>query len=269
MALYSSENCLPAHRLHFTWAGWPKDGTAFSPAPPPRLVSEWTTALVPDGIHVLSHHWESGLIQLTCRTEPAVAPIFFTQRVKGRLQHAARQLGQSMEFSRKVGMRAIGENISDVVIAYVREQLDHAELADPRYVESLARQAIDDPVVNLTEPSETHSGRYWYNLHLVMVVAGRYRIGREDCLLRLRAAAQDAAQETGCRIKALAIMPDHVHIAMRGHLDLPPVEIGVAFQNRMSVGCRLWDDRFYVGTFGEYGLRVVLTASRRACPAGG
>ena len=274
---------------------------------------------------LLAHNWQPHAIQFTFRVEPHVAPVLFTQRVKGRLQHALRQgpagefplppgklagsvlsgelavpprdlasreaefrplpgkpagspphrapdkpagsqaqslptaAGSAVRFSRKVGMRAIGENISEVVIGYVREQLAHVDLADARYRATLAEQAIEDANVNLAAPSEANSGRYWYNLHLIMVLAGRFRLGREEGLLRLRPAAQATASQENCAIKVLAIMPDHIHIALRGNIERSPVAIGVAFQNALAAaaGCWLFQDRFYVSSFGEYGLAAV------------
>ena len=156
-------------------------------------------------------------------------------------------------------MRAIGANLSAEVVGYVRAQLAHADLADPRYRATLAAQAIEDGAVDLAQPSETNSGRYWYNLHLVMVLDARYRIGREDGLLRLRPAAVQAARDGGCRIKALAIMPDHVHVALRGNVETAPSNTGLGFQNALAqaVGCRAFQERFYVGSFGEYSLDAV------------
>jgi REP element-mobilizing transposase RayT len=277
----------------------------FPPLPRDPFLSDLAAAWRKDGFELLAHNWRPEQIQFTFRVQPDVAPVLFTQRVKGRLEHALRdhmsrefplprdklagngaspdKIARSgsppgdlaspeaqfqtlsakstgnVRFSRKVGMRAIGENITDVVIRYVREQLAHVDLADPRYRATLVEQAIEDPALDLASPVETNSGRYWYNLHLVMVLAGRHRLGREDGALRLRPAGLDVAARTGCAVKALAIMPDHIHIALRGNIARSPVEIGVSFQNALAdaAGCRLFADRFYVGTFGEYGLRVV------------
>jgi hypothetical protein len=51
-------------------------------------------------------------------------------------------------------------------------QLDTAwKFVDPRFSEMLRRFTIIAPTVALDEPSESNSGRYWYNLHFVLVVA--------------------------------------------------------------------------------------------------
>ena len=256
MAVYPITNNHATHRLHYTWTGWPTDKVVFPPQPTQSFFEALNNALSKDGIHIIGHIWNPSDIQMACRVEPFISPVLFTQRVKGRLQHALRQSGHIVKFSRKVGMRAIGENISDTVIQYIRNQLLHTDLADPRYIETLKEQAMEVPEVILADPSETNSGRYWYNLHLVLVVAGRYRIGTEDFLPQLQASARQAALKHGCTIKALSIMPDHVHVALRGNLEMSPLEIGLAFQNNMASECRLWEDQFYIGTFGEYSLRA-------------
>jgi hypothetical protein len=58
-------------------------------------------------------------------------------------------------------------------------------------------------------------------------------------------------------------MPDHVHIAVRGKIECSPKEIGLAFQNHLAdvVGCKAWQDEFYVGTFSEYEADVIRRVS--------
>ncbi|MFU8780998.1 MAG: transposase, partial [Kiritimatiellia bacterium] len=63
-----------------------------------------------------------------------------------------------------------------------------------------------------------------------------------------------AGEQAGCALKRVAIMPDHMHVALRGNPKLSPQAIALGFQNAAAeaAGCRLWEDQFYVGTFGEY-----------------
>jgi REP element-mobilizing transposase RayT len=53
-------------------------------------------------------------------------------------------------------------------------------------------------------------------------MADRFRITNPEKLGRLRAAAFAAASGTGCRIAALSVMPDHVHMAVRGAIERSP-----------------------------------------------
>lgn len=263
MANYLTQNNHPAHRLFYTWSGWPSEESAspvFSAEPDEAFFAELSGLWKDDGLTLLSRTWKSDLIQLAFAVTPAIAPTFFAQRAKGRLQHALRKVGQSTDFSRKVSVRAIGENITPVVKSYLAQQTERGDFADNRYRATLAAEAFENESLSLAEPTEVRRGRYWYNLHLVMVTAGRFRMGREDFALKLRAAAHETAIQQCCALKSFALMPDHVHLALRGNVDLAPVEIGVAFQNGLgrAAGCRLWNDRFYVGTFSEYALSRIL-----------
>ena len=61
--------------------------------------------------------------------------------------------------------------------------------------------------------------------------------------------------------------PDHLHAAMRGNAELSPEEIALAFQNNLAFVLgqrRVWENTYYVGTFGEYDLKVL-----RGGPSGG
>lgn len=102
-----------------------------------NLVALWNT----DGLTLLTRTWQPDLIQLPFAATPDGAPTFFTQRVKGRLVHALREAESPVDFSRKVGMRAIGENITPVVEHYLAKQTARGEFAPklpPRRVSTAA-----------------------------------------------------------------------------------------------------------------------------------
>ena len=260
--LYTSTNLRPVHRLHFAWTGWPTEGTTLPALPPlDATIGSWET----DGLRLIAQDARPSRIMLTFAAAPDVSPTFIAQRAKGRLQHAWRESGSPVDFSRKVAVRSLGENITDVVENYVRNQLVDVDLADERYRLRLAENAFESRHINLNDPAETNSGRYWYNLHVVFVTCGRYRIGDPDVLERLQDKALRCARDTGLDIKALAVMPDHMHIALRGSPKVSPVQIGVALQNATAraSGTRLWQEHFYVGTFSEYGLGIVRQRAER------
>ena len=253
MTRYSSRNLRPPHDIHYSWTGWPSD--CEFPAPPPlELVPNLAAALKPDGLIVESHTWRPDQIQVTVAAPPEAAPVWIAQRLKGRLDHLLRTQGTPTKFSRKVSLRAIGHNRTETVDRYVRDQLEHVDLADARYRETLASVALNDDTVDLSEPSISSHGRYWYSLHLVFVVAARHRIGGRKFLERLRDRVMDASENQDCALKRVAIMPDHMHVALRGNPSRSPSEIAVGVQEAtaQAAGCRLWDHAFYVGTFGDY-----------------
>jgi REP element-mobilizing transposase RayT len=190
---------------------------------------------------------------------PEMSPVRLTALAKGRVQHALRVAGKPVAFNRKVSLRSIGHSTRDTIEGYVRTQLKRERLADPRFEEELRRLSFHDPRIDLSRPSPTRSGRYWYNLHLVLVVAGRYRVawgvGTDDIQVCYRRIARDGGHE----ISSLSFMPDHVHVALRGNMERSPQEIALEFQNGVAdyMGCRIWEFNYYVGTFSEYTMEAV------------
>ena len=238
-----------AFALRYGWTAWPTAGTSFPAAPPPLPTEAWRR----DGIPLLEQNWTPSEIQLTVSAGPDLAPVDIARLLKGRLQHALRAAGTPCDFSRKIALRALGENTREIVERYIREQLDHADLADPRYREGLRALGFTQEATDLSAPTETNSGRYWYNLHVVLVTDQRYRISRET-----------AGKITGaCRVPSVAecsIMPDHLHLAVKASPEQSPRAVAEFFQLATAKAVRvlgLWKETFYVGTFGEYGLKHV------------
>ncbi len=257
--VYSTSMAFPlVHHLFHSWTGWPSAGM-FPPEPPvlffEALAATWKT----DGLELQSRAWTPEQIQMTFQTEPQVAPVFLAGRVKGRLQHAMRQAGMPCDFSRKTSVRSLGDNRSPEVEAYLRKQAVRAELADGRYRATLQAAGFEDAAVDLSAPTETSRGRYWFNLHLVVVTADRFRIGKEDFLAKVRAGVFAWAEETGSRLKAFAPMPDHVHVAARGNPERSPMELAEALWKSLNcaAGCCLMGENVYAGTFSEYGVGAV------------
>ena len=246
------------HHLFHSWSGWPA-ASAFSPSPPAAFFEALSEAWKADGLELHSRAWTPEQIQLTFQTAPHVAPVFLAARVKGRLQHALRQAAMSCEFSRKTAVRSLGDNRSPEVEGYLRQQAIRAELADERYRATLQAAGFEDAAVDLSAPTETTKGRYWFNLHLVAVTADRFRIGKEDFLDKVRAGVFAWAEETGCRLKAFAPMPNHVHVAARGNPERSPLELAEALWRRLNqaAGCCLMGENLYAGTFSEYGVGAV------------
>lgn len=257
-ALYTAHNLHSVHLLRYDWTGWPAAGTTL-PTQTAGIIRNTAAAWETDGLSLMELRSSADMVQILFRATPPVSPVFFCQRVKGRLHHALRKAGAPADFSRKVSFRSLGENTSEVVERYLRGQTGKADFADQRFREIMRQFTIINESVKLAEPAESNSGRYWYNLHVVLVVANRFRITNPEKLGQIRDAAVTTAGEHGHRIATLAIMPDHVHLALRGNIELSPEEIALEFQNRLALaaGCRVWQDGFYAGTFSEYDLDVI------------
>jgi REP element-mobilizing transposase RayT len=258
--IYSPENLRsPAYHLRFTWSGWPSTGS-FPPAPPIPFWIDLDGLWEKDGLRHLTTNWTPTLIQFTFSVTPQVAPVFFAARVKGRLQHALRRAGTPVQFSRKVAVRTIGDNHTAEVEAYISNQVVKEELADPRFKAFLQGLILKSADVDLSQPSESRSGRYWYNLHLVLVVGGRYRFGDEQHLTTLREWCPRIAAKKGHGLSRLAILPDHLHMALRGKIEQSPEEIALGYMNNLAfaVGqAAIWEFGYYVGSFSEYDMGAV------------
>lgn len=262
---YLAHNLHPAYVLRYDWTGWPTEGTTLPSETVPAALAA-AGAWEADGLRLLTPHATADKVQLLFSVTPTVNPVFFCMRVKGRLQHALRMAGVPVQFRRKVGFRSLGENTTAIVENYIRKQVGKADLADPRFAEVLRGFTVLRDDVELAEPSASNSGRYWYNLHVVLVMADRFRITNPAVLARIRDAGFTAAETGGHRVSALAVMPDHAHLAVRGHIERSPEEIALHFQNALAraVGCRAWQDGFYVGTFSEYDLDVIRRLVQRS-----
>lgn len=255
------------HRIAYSWTGWPK-GAALPPLPGDDFFAALDAAWASDGLRRIARRWQGDLVQFTFEAPGNVSPEFVAGRAKGRLDHALRQTGWRHGFERKVAVRSLGENTLEVVLRYIATQLDRADLADPRYVNSLAEAAWEDGDIDLEEPLASGHGRYWHNLHLVAVTQGRRRIGREDFLLKVTAAVRAWSEELGAAdgtgrarpgVHSLAVMPDHVHLAVRGPAARSPDEIAGGLREALNraAGCLLFDPRVYAGTFSSYPLSHV------------
>jgi REP element-mobilizing transposase RayT len=263
------------HRLAYSWTGWPQ----IDPLPP-ELGTEFFAALdeawARDGLRRISHRWQPGMVQITFDAAPDASPTTITARAKGRLDHALRAQGWRSGLARKVALRSLGDNTLETVLAYIATQLDRADLADSRYVQSLADAAWVDGDVDLSEPLASNHGRYWYNLHLVAVTDERWRVGREDFLSKIPDAVRAWSLSLGAvsaadglapsehnrprpGVHSLAVMPDHVHVSVRAPAESAPREVanGLRRALNLATGCALFSPRMYAGTFSDYALSAL------------
>ncbi|MCC6509010.1 MAG: transposase, partial [Pirellulaceae bacterium] len=195
-----------------------------------------------------------------CSVKPTVSPVFFVSRVKGRLQHALRVEGKSVGFSRKVSFRSLGENKRDEVEAYIANQVTKERFVDERFSELMKGFTLTDPEVRLQDPSETNSGRYWYNLHVVLVTETRARYTDERSLNLIAKTCDKVAAKKAYKVSRRSVMPDHLHLGLRGDIAHSPEEIALGFMNNIAYAFgqkAVFRPSYYVGTFGEYDMGAV------------
>lgn len=247
-----------AYHLRYAWFGWPS-GKEFSQQPS-ALIDETKAAWERDGIRVLERLWTAKCVRILFSCTPEVSPEFVAARAKGRLDHALRTAEMTMAFSRKVGVRAVGDNTRSEVEAYIAGQVRKECFVDPRFAAKMEELTVVDQSVDLSQPATSARGRYWYNLHVVLVVAERTPLYELSVLRRVRDAVFKVAAKKGHVVSRLSVMPDHLHVTLRGRSSETPLEIVFAYQNNlahMAGRGRLWAPGFYVGTFGEYTLQAV------------
>lgn len=165
-----------------------------------------------------------------------------------------------MPFSRKVALRSIGENSRRDVETYIENQVGRRHFADPKFSAEIEALCIVDDNVDLGKPSESARGRYWYNLHLVLIAAGHAPIQDLETIRQIRNAFVQIAAKKGHLVSRLSVLPDHLHAALCGNTNESPLEIVYAYQNNlahMTRRPRLWSPGFYVGTFGEYAMQAI------------
>ncbi len=257
--MYTQDCVRATHALRYDWTGWLSDGKPFPPTTTDAI--RGTTALwQDDGLTLGEFRILGDRAQILFETTPQVAPALFAARVKGRLQHALRHAGTPVKFSRKVSFRSLGENIRAVVEAYLGRQVKKEKFADPRFEKRMQKYTVVRDTADLAQPTTTISGRYWYNLHLVLVASGRRRTVDYGTLASIRDAAIRVMDGKGCRFKSLSVMPDHLHVAFRGDIAKSPEEIALSTMNNLSYLLgrnRIWAGKYYVGTFSEYDLDTV------------
>jgi REP element-mobilizing transposase RayT len=256
--MYDASKTEPAYQLRYTWTGWPSK-QRFEQTPT-ELLDDLKTLWETDGLRLLEQHWTDEQVQLLFSAKPHVSPEFLACRVKGRLDHAIRSAGLQMPLSRKLGVRSVGDNVTCEVESYIEGQVGRAQFVDDRFKSIMKEFTIVNDDVDLGQPSETKRGRYWYNLHIVLVTAERHRIVDTQRLATIRDWSIGIAAKKGHLISWLSVMPDHLHAAIRGNQTHSPDKIVSAFQNNLAFGLgqvRIWEDTYYAGTFSEYNIEAI------------
>jgi REP element-mobilizing transposase RayT len=265
--LYHPDRQDPAYHLRYGWTCWPS-GKRFINLPSAEILTSLTRDWEGDGLRVLEWQWADRQIQVTFSATPAVSPVCLAARAKGRLQYALRCAGSPQQFSRKLAVRSIGDNHTSEVQAYIVKQVRSAHFADADFAETLSEFTSVDPHIDLSLPTESARGRYWYNLHIVLVSEGRASASDQATLRRLYDTCFLIAERKGYKLKAISLMPDHLHMALRGDIDRSPQDIALSYQNNLAYALgqkAIWSENFYVGTFGDYDMGAVRPAHRLAC----
>ena len=256
---YRSDSLKAAFSLRWSWSGWPSECLfpELSEHDWHKLSELWEQ----DGIRLLERKCTSDQWQVTVSTKPNVIPTQIVARLKGRIDHLCRSKGIPFKFSRKVSLRTLGNNTITDVRDYIRSQVVAAQFCDPDFATSLKQfTRIWNGEHAGQVPIEVASGRYWYHLHLVLVVDDRHRIRDLSYLGAIFESCQAIALDRGFMLDSISVLPDHVHLSLRGAIADSPEAIAMAYLNdscRMLRANELWRPSYYVGSIGAYNMNAV------------
>jgi len=249
--IYNAYNTKPAYQLNWGLTLFWRQ----TPVPAGDWLATLKDATEPDGVRVIKHRVTSNeASQFFVSTMPSVAPPQLIRLVKGRLQHILRQR-LPKAFRRSYCLRSIGSGTRETVEEYVANQLGHHCMADPRVQERLAEFQKRYPRIDLSKPVFSAHGKYWYNLHLVIVNDERWMEIGQEVLRGLIAMVQRAASKHGHRLSRVGLLPDHLHLTMGCPTGQSPEEIALGYLNNCAYACGMkpaFRFSYYVGTIGEY-----------------
>ncbi len=254
--IYTADNCRqPAYQLNWSyslfWHEAPKDAT---------WLESLQAATEVDGIRILQHEFgEKSVSQFLVSTRPEVAPQLIAQRMKRRLQHLVKATAPAA-FQRNYSIRSVGSANRAKIDEYLQGQLEHHPSADDRVTERLQGLQIHNADVDLSQPSPTSHAIYWHNLHVVLVNDRRYREVRNEPLQALHDMIVKVSAAKGHGLSRAAILPDHIHLALRCKIDESPEAVALSYLNNLAFACgmtQIFRFGYYVGTFGEYDLGAI------------
>ncbi len=254
-----------AYQLRYTWTAWPKENFSVESLPTHPLPQDLIGAWESDGLRPLEWHIDTNQLQILFSARPDITPKFLAARAKGRLQHVFRQQNLPCAFQRNFSLQSVGAPNASDINTYLQNQLQHGEFADPRYRDLLSGLAFTNPSVSLKAPIPSKSGRYILGYHFVFVVADRWRMPEKTASL-IQKALVATSRKSAWKIAKLSLMPDHVHIAIRGEIDTSPLDISGQIREETSRAVGIfgfWMPTGYIGTFGHYGMGAIRKHSRR------
>jgi REP element-mobilizing transposase RayT len=255
--IYTSHNTTPAYQLNWGltlfWRASPIDDEAWF-----GTLQESTEQ---DGVRIIKHRLTTGQAsQFFVSSKPHVAPADLIRSVKGRLQYIIRSVSESVSTKLK-SAEYLGSATRKIVENYVASQLGHHQMADPQVQERLYRFQKSYPIIDLSKPSFSSHGQFWYNLHIVLVTELRDMMVQEEVLRRLESTIEAAALKHRHALSRLALLGDYIHMTMGCPIVQSLEAIALGYLNNCAYACGMkpvFQFGYYVGTMGEYGRGAVL-----------
>jgi len=256
--LYQPAKVDGAYQLRYSWTSWPSAGVF--PSETEECLRDCETEWERDGMRLLECQVQPTQCQVTFSVRPACSPQFLCARAKGRLDHVLRVRKLPLDFSRKISLRSLGDSKRDTLDSYLAQQAVRESFVDPDFERQIAQLAFVDAAVDLSQPQQSARGRYWNNLHLVLVTVQRQPLRDLEILRNMVGTVRIIAKAKGYGLHRASPMLDHLHLTLRVPFYVAPVEVVFAFQNNLAYMLnlgRVWAESYYIGTFGEYGMGAV------------
>ncbi|MDA0657443.1 MAG: hypothetical protein O3C60_01260 [Planctomycetota bacterium] len=208
-----------------------------------------------DGIRILGHQFAGpATSQFAISTKPHVSPRQVVQRIKGRLQNLLK-IRYPRSWRRNFAIRSVGHVSRTMIERYVASQLDHNHGDNQRLKERLHEFQVENAEIDLSIPSTTAHGKYWYNLHIVLVHRERYEERQFQSLGKVRAMVLISARSKGYLLSRAGILLDHVHLTLGCPFEISPIDVTLGFLNNLSYvyGMKpVFQFSGFIGTFGEF-----------------
>jgi REP element-mobilizing transposase RayT len=228
--------------------------------PPIESIAPVTEALESDGIRVLSHRYsEPEMLQLTLSTLPYVSPQTIAQRVKGRLWYAWQSLGD-VSIEKHYALRSYGTQDRETIEAYIAGQAAHHPMATERASNLFRDVNFIDESVHLDKPLSISRSFLWFNLHIVLVHAERWRNVNESIIGSTQKMVRCVCKKYGWRLSRCGIVADHMHLSVGANVSDGVQDMVLKFLNNLAF---VYDMKpvymfsAYVATFGEYDQRAL------------
>ncbi|KAA0231725.1 hypothetical protein EDS67_01005 [candidate division KSB1 bacterium] len=148
--------------------------------------------------------------------------------MKGRLQHQIRK--QVLKaFKENYSIKSIGSAKLDVVQHYLDTQFEHHPMAALEVQARFGKYQIDNAHAALNSIRRSAHGEFLYNLHLVLVHAGRWREIRDDRLTRSRDLIERIAVKKKHLLSKARLLPDHIHLTLGCDVKESPMEVALGY----------------------------------------
>jgi REP element-mobilizing transposase RayT len=253
--IYTAANVVFAYQLR-----WAMTLFIEGERPPMETLSPIWEALEADGIRVLAARYaEPDMLQMWLSTRPEVSPRRIAERVKGRLWYAWRS-SNDVVIQQHHALRSYGTQERAVIESYIAGQAMHHPMATDRATEMFQELSFVDEQVQLEKPIRIEKSLLWFNMHIVLVHAERWKNVHESSVLQTQRMIRRVCHKYGWRLSRCCIVADHLHLSLGANASNSAEDVVLRLMNNLAYvyGMKpVYQFSAYVATFGEYDQRAL------------